>query len=107
MTIMEMMHEAYETAVKNGWHEQGKDATVGEAIALIHSEASEALEAYRSRGMEWDPETVDGALPYEMADVVIRVCDFCAHHCIDLEYAIRAKMDYNRTRTYRHGGKRL
>lgn len=43
--------------------------------------------------------------PIELADVIIRIADFCGLHGIDLEEAIRFKMTYNKTRSHRHGGK--
>lgn len=45
-------------------------------------------------------------LDSELADIVIRVMDLCAHLGIDLERAIREKHAYNETRPRRHGGKR-
>lgn len=43
----------------------------------------------------------------ELADVVIRVMDYCGFHGWDLEAAIMAKHEYNKTRAFRHGGKAL
>lgn len=66
-------------------------------IALIQSEASEALEGVRKGKM-------DDHLPHlpsvnvELADVVIRLADFCYANNIDLERAIVEKLEYNAAR---------
>jgi NTP pyrophosphatase (non-canonical NTP hydrolase) len=39
----------------------------------------------------------------ELADVVIRVCDFAGHLGCDLAKEIREKSDYNETRPHKHG----
>ena len=44
-------------------------------------------------------------IPSEFADLLIRVFDTCGHYGIDLEGAIREKMEFNRTRPYKHGKK--
>ncbi len=46
-------------------------------------------------------------IPSELADVVIRVFDMCGYYGIDLEAAIKEKMAYNKTRPFKHGGKKL
>ncbi len=45
-------------------------------------------------------------IPSELADVAIRLADLAGALGIDLEQAIIEKHRYNRTRAYRHGGKR-
>jgi NTP pyrophosphatase (non-canonical NTP hydrolase) len=44
-------------------------------------------------------------IPIELADVIIRICDTCGQYGIDLDRAIRLKMEYNKTRPYKHGKK--
>lgn len=46
-------------------------------------------------------------IPSELADVVIRVCEFCGTNGIDLEGAIAKKTAFNLSREIRHGGKKL
>lgn len=41
----------------------------------------------------------------EIADSVIRLFDLAEYLSIDLEWHIRAKMNYNKTRPYKHGKK--
>jgi NTP pyrophosphatase (non-canonical NTP hydrolase) len=65
---------------------------------LIHGEVSEAMEADR-RGEGWDRVTE------ELADVCIRIFDLCGSMNLNLEKAIVEKMEYNKTRPYKHGGK--
>ena len=76
-----------------------------EKIALIHSEASEALEEHRS-GL-WvtkiDPNGKPIGVPSELADILIRVGDLAAYLGIDLEAEVAMKMAYNRTRPPKHG----
>ena len=113
LTIDEMVFESFETSRQKGWHEEPR--TVGDLIALMHSELSEALEEFRDgqpadkiwfRGVDGGPAKPEG-VPVELADVVIRIGDFCGRYGIDLDEALRIKMYYNRTRPHRHGGKVL
>lgn len=45
-------------------------------------------------------------IPIELADVIIRILDYCGYAGIDIEAAIRQKHEYNKSRPYRHGGKK-
>ena len=68
-------------------------------IALIHSEVSEALEAYRDNDRTHFAE--------ELADVIIRTLDCAGGLGIDIEKEVLAKLEKNRGRGYRHGGKKV
>ena len=200
MNLSDLQKEAHAIAKDHGWWDQ--ERTFGDLIALVHSELSEALEAYREWGlrsvisatapndrtyryfdinlsqakMPDDWTTKPDGVASELADVVIRVADMAerlgisvsvtsheldegyageviagchsfgdwiaalhrfpgnafshrlrslnvveddlkavvygvqrmaAHYGIDLDAAIEAKMQYNRSRSYRHGGKAL
>ncbi len=179
MDLNALQREAHAIAKDRGWWDE--ERTFGDCIALVHSELSGALEAYRVCGIVDCPhEHTEGAgVAAELADVVIRVADMAEwyefqltdtiptvvyvaqeaerpfgswiallHHClsksleakwrdrppctatydgwwdwlcqcyrwvrkmaahygIDLDAAIKAKMEHNRTRSYRHGGKAL
>lgn len=95
MRIKEAMKEIHELAIKKGWWE--KERSVPELLCLVHSEVSEALEAYR------EGKRLNFA--EELADVIIRVFDMAYAFEIDLEEAIQKKHEYNKSRPYRHGNK--
>ena len=42
----------------------------------------------------------------ELADAIIRIADMCGAYGLDLEEALTKKMEYNKSRPYRHGGKK-
>ena len=101
----EMIKQAYETAVKHGWHDTPR--TDGEILCLIHSEVSEALQALRDGNPPDKHCQQFSSLEVELADVIIRIMDYAGDKSLDIAGAIMAKMEYNKTRPYRHGGKIL
>lgn len=108
-SLNSLAKEVHTTAVDKGWWDNAARRDVGMVLALIHSEVSEALEAYRDGHSLFEVWTADGkpeGVPIEFADVIIRVLDACAGWAIDIDEAMAIKMTYNRTRPARHGGKR-
>ena len=106
--INEVAKEIHENAVKHGWWNEERGFP--EILALIHSEVSEALEEYRNghRAMEvyYGYDEKPEGIPIELADVIIRILDYCAYAGIDIDAAISEKHEYNKSRPYRHGGKK-
>ena len=43
----------------------------------------------------------------EMIDCIIRILDWCGRHDIDVDAILAQKHEYNKTRPYKHGGKRI
>lgn len=71
-------------------------------IALIHSELGEMTEGVRKPGPDQHcPAFTQEEI--ELADVLIRAFDYAGAFQLRLAEAIQAKMDYNRSRPYKHG----
>jgi len=111
MTIETLVGESNQTAKSKGWWDD-PDRNIGEILALIHSEVSEALEVYRLKGKDslkenWlDEKGKPEGFTVELADVVIRIADLCGELGLDLESALTTKLSYNQSRPYRHGNKK-
>lgn len=113
--IAEYQYAIMESNLALGW-EPNPDRTFGDEVALLHSEVSEAFEAWRDHGFDdyTSPQIFpSGAQPKpegvgsELADLVIRALHYAAVHGIDIEAEMIRKMEYNTTRAYKHGGKAL
>lgn len=75
------------------------DHRIPTGLALLHTEVSEAMEAFREDDREGFGE--------ELADVLIRLLDLAKGCKVDLDVEVLAKMAKNRKRPHRHGGKRV
>lgn len=109
MDIRDLQREVHAIALSKGWWEEPR--SFGDIIALCHSELSEALEEYRDRARliyyeDSNPEKPEG-IAVELADEIIRILDWAAYNSVDMASILRLKVEYNRTRPHRHGGKRL
>lgn len=96
MTIDQLVREAHGTALDKGWWIFPR--TDLEIHALIHSEIAEATEAFRD-GDECHQQE-------ELADAIIRIADFCGKKGWDLNNFLEMKLAHNKTRPFRHSGKK-
>ncbi|MFZ4594194.1 MAG: MazG nucleotide pyrophosphohydrolase domain-containing protein [Verrucomicrobiaceae bacterium] len=109
--LRDLQDECYRVACEKGWHEEDEipptPVRMMTWMALLHSEVSEAVEDIRRNKIQ----TVcreDGkpeGMASELADVIIRALDTAGAMGFDMETEIRTKVDFNKTRSHKHGGK--
>lgn len=106
-SIRDLMKQVHAMAVEKGFWEAPRN--VGEMIALVHSELSEALEEHRNDRVPlyYEESSDSGMKPcgfaVELADALIRLLDIAAGLDLDLDSAIERKMAYNAGRAHKHG----
>lgn len=100
-SFTDMARQVHHNAKNKGFWD--KDRNVGEMLALIHSEISEALEAFRSGNPPDEKVPGFSSFEVELADAVIRIMDLAFARDFSLAAAIVAKAEYNKTRTRMHG----
>lgn len=125
MEINKLIKEIHDNAVDKGFYEKGNN--VANLMMLLITEQGEAYDELRKNApnhvyfVNGKPE---GFL-VEIADTMIRLLDMIGFLeeeykrvlvdedgirgdvPFDFEHIIKLKMDYNKTRPYRHGGKLL
>lgn len=103
-SLSDMQKQVHKLAREKGWYDMPRTSL--EIHMLIVSEIAEATEEVRNKtkpiyrtGPKYKGELI------ELADAVIRILDYCEYQGYDLGAAIEMKNEFNRTRSYRHGGK--
>jgi NTP pyrophosphatase (non-canonical NTP hydrolase) len=104
ITIARLQEEVHENARNHGWWDEARSPA--ELLCLVHSEVSEALEEVRDNqpvgkfrlSVTGKPE----GFGVELADAIIRICDFAEFYGINLTAMLRVKMQYNLTRPFKH-----
>ena len=76
-----------------------------EKILLMHTELSEAVESLRLGDPPSDHIPSFSGVEEEFADVIIRIMSVAEQLELRVAEAIEAKTDFNKTRSYKHGGK--
>jgi len=95
LTFKQLLNVLMIQAEEKGFGTKPEDINVGEKIALIHSEVSEAYEAYRHKNM-----TGKDGFGEEMGDVIQRIIHLCGILDIDIEAEIIKKLEFNSKRTW-------
>lgn len=120
-TIRELIEESHETAVEKGWWKDG-DRPVLEQLMLMVTELAEATEELRNghsvgdvyfnpdrpvTGRDGEALLKPEGFLAEMADLFIRAGDTIGRYGLTEQFlrVLEAKLEYNKFRPYRHGGK--
>lgn len=101
MHLKTLQKQSHAIATSKGfWGKNGKkNRNKAELLMLIVTEVAEACEALRQK------DKSKNNISEEMADIAIRVMDFCDAFNIDLEKEIIAKLKVNKTRPILHNKK--
>jgi len=103
--LMKLAKETRQVSKNNGWelidtyHWDDDLNKMPAELALLHCEISEALQEFRNHNFENFLE--------EMADVQIILLNIVGGLTKDFDSIVAAKIEKNRGRGYKHGGKKV
>jgi NTP pyrophosphatase (non-canonical NTP hydrolase) len=104
--INSLAKQVHINAIKHGWWKEKR--SFGDICSLIHSEVSEAFEEHRNdKPLHYIVDGKPEGAAVELIDVVIRVFDYLSSENIDIQALLLEKHQYNISRPYKHGGKKL
>lgn len=95
-TVKQLVELIMKQAKEKGFGTKPGDIDVAEKIALIHSEVSEAYEAYRHKNIDGK----DG-FKEELGDALQRILHLCGIFGIDAASEILKKIDSNKNRDWK------
>ena len=105
-TLTQWSEEILEWCERKGWN---RSIVLGNVMCNLHTEISEACEEIRNEHSVGEIYYSEGdkpeGFPIALVDLIIRVLHIFAYYGIDPDQRVRKKMEYNKTRAYRHGGK--
>jgi len=96
MDVEQLQKRILEQARTKGFGTRIEEINVAEKIALIHSEISEAYDAYRKKNMDGK----DG-FKEELGDAIARLLHLCGVFEIDIEKEILKKLESNKDREWK------
>jgi len=109
MHLNKLIEQAFKNNSDKGfWDDQPDEGEnnrdyVNTKLLLMVSEIVEAMEALRKDNPPSAKIPPIDSFAEEIADLAIRMFDFCGWAEIDLEYIIQMKMNYNEQRENKHG----
>lgn len=95
LTLKELTELVLRQAEEKKFGTKPREINVGEKIALIHSEISEAFEAYRHKNIDGK----DG-FKEELGDAVQRILHLAGIFDIDIQEEILKKLNFNKNRNW-------
>ena len=113
MNLNQLAKESHEIAKLKGWWDDkcSECGQYGDMIMNMVCELAEAWEEWRNgrlmKEVYYDEKGKPCGIPIEFVDTIIRILDLAVAEGIDLDEAYRIKTKYNKTRKYKHGGKKV